>query len=204
MINKNSLKTGKSPLIYVANHASYIDSFVLLSILPAGTAFVGKKELFNVPIIKTFLEKLSCIPVNRLDMSKSLASKEPIEALIRQGKSVVIFPEGTFTRAPGLRPFKLGAFTIAVETKTPICPIAIQGTRAILRDDEMLAKPGLIKIIMSEPVYQEDYSKGYSEDELKVKESNWHEITKLHALVRAEIAKNCGEGVIDILRAGVS
>lgn len=177
-----------SPVIYVANHSSYVDSVLLLGILPPGILFTVKKELLTTPIINTFVKKFGYITVDRMDFIKSLENKMNIEESIQKKQSVVIFPEGTFTYATGLRPFKLGAFTVAAETGTPICPIAIRGARSILRGDNLLPKPGAIKITVGKPIYP--------------KNKDWNEILRLHSLVRSEIAKHCGEPVIDVIVAG--
>lgn len=180
--------TEHSPMIFVANHTSYSDALLLLSILPLNVLFIAKKEVLTMPIIKTFVKKLGFLTVDRLDFAKNLENKNSIEEHVRQGHSIAIFPEGTFTYATGLRPFKLGAFNIAVDTNTPICPIAIHGTRFILRGDTLLCKPHSVKINIGKPILP--------------KEKNWSDIIKLHTLVRTEIAKHCGEPVIDIISAG--
>lgn len=184
---KNNLQDLGS-VIYVANHASYVDALALVAVLPTNIAIVAKKELLSVPIINKFIKKLNYPTVDRMDFTKSLENKSLIEAVLRQGQSIVIFPEGTFTYATGLRPFKLGAFIIATETTTSLCPVSLQGTRAILRGNNLLAKPGKIKVVVGKPV--------------SPKGNDWHEIIRLHSIVRTEIAKNCGEPVIDIIVAG--
>jgi 1-acyl-sn-glycerol-3-phosphate acyltransferase len=176
-----------SPMIFVANHASYIDSLLLIGILPSDIVFTPKSELLDTPIIRSFVKKLGYLTVYRTDFIKSLEDKNLIEKAIQQGRSIVIFPEATFSYATGLRPFKLGAFTIAADTQTPICPIAIQGARSILRGDSFLPKPGIIKITIGKPIV--------------TKGKDWNETIRLHALVRSEIAKHCGEPVIDIIVA---
>lgn len=175
-------------MVFAANHASYADALLLLGILPPGIIFTAKNETLNYPVIKTFIKKLGYITVERTDFSKSLENKKQIEETLRQEQSIVIFPEGTFTYATGLRPFKLGAFTIAVDTEKPICPVAIQGTRSILRGDSFLAKPGAIKVTIGTPIIP--------------KQKDWNEIIRIHSLVRGEIAKNCGEPVIDVIVSG--
>lgn len=176
------------PTIFVANHASYIDSILLLGLLPAGTLFVAKKELLQAPIIRTFIKKLRFLTVDRLDFSQSLVDMKHIEQCIKNKSSILIFPEGTFTYATGLRRFKLGAFNLSVETGLPICPIAIQGSRSILRGDNRLLQPGSIKITLGKPITP--------------LEKNWNEVVRLHLLARNEIAMHCGELVLDLVSAG--
>ena len=176
------------PMIFVSNHASYIDALLLLGILPSGVVFTSKKELLQTPIIRTFIKKLGYLTVDRLDFVKSIENKNQMEETILKKNSVVIFPEGTFTYATGLRPFKLGAFTVAVDTQTAICPIAIKGTRSILRGNRFLLRPGVIKITLGRPIVP--------------KSKEWSETMRLYSMVRSEIAKHCGEPVIDLVVAG--
>lgn len=182
---ENSKKIPQKPVVYVANHASYMDTLVLMAVLPEGVAFVGKTELLKVPVLKTFIKKLNHLTVDRMDFSQSLADVQGIQESLRQGRSIVIFPEGTFTQVSGLRPFKLGAFKVAVEGDRAICPIALSGTRNILRDNSWLLKPGIIKVTVG--------------DLLKANDKDWSEIIRLRTLARAEIAKYCGEPTIDFV-----
>lgn len=175
----------KAPLIFAANHSSYVDAFVLLGILPAGTIFTGKKELNRNPIARHFIQKLQFITVDRTDLSKGFDDAKQMEKTLAEGSSIAIFPEGTFTYGTGLRPFKLGAFKVSAETNTSICPIAIKNTRYLLRGDERLAKPTHIKITVSAPIMPTG--------------KNWQEVTNLKNKVRAQIAKECGEPSLDLI-----
>jgi fatty-acyl-CoA synthase len=74
------------------------------------------------------------------------------------------------------------------ETGIPICPITIQVTRSIMRGESFLPKPGKIKVTIGKPIY--------------LTGKDWNEVLRFHSLVRSEIAKNCGEPVIDIIVAG--
>lgn len=177
----------KKPLIFVSNHASYVDSLILLAILPSGIAFVGKQEIQRWPILGKAFQKLGYIGVDRMDLSKGLSESNAISEILGAGRSVVIFPEGTFSYAPGLRPFKLGAFKIAVDTQTPICPIALQGTRPLLRGDSLILKPTTITITIGKPAEPTGM--------------DWNEVTHLHSKIRATIVKHCGELAIDLVSA---
>ncbi len=175
------------PMVLVANHSSYLDSAVLMASLPVGYVFVAKQELLNAPIIRTFIKKVGHLTVDRMDFSKSVSDTQRIEETLRSGWSVLIFPEGTFTRATGLRPFKLGAFKIAVETSRPICPISICGTRQILWPDSWMPRRGSITVMIGEPI--------------TVQGNDWREITRLRDTARTEIARHCGEPLLDLVSA---
>lgn len=178
-----------NPVIIVVNHASYVDVLLLLAVLPSNIIFIGKKELLRTPIIKSFFKKLGNISVDRLDFTQSLEDTHKIKLALEQKKSLVIFPEGTFTYATGLRPFKYGAFKVAVETNTPICPIALRGTRQVLREGTIIPKRGNMHVTVCEPIVPTEHG--------------WHEIIRLCTTTRLAIAKNCGEQAIDLVMAGV-
>ena len=91
----------------------------MLSVLPINMRAVAKKELFHAPLIRTLLLKLDYLRVDRLDLSKGLEDTKRIEGVLNSGKPILIFPEGTFGYAAGLRPFRLGAFKIATESHIP-------------------------------------------------------------------------------------
>lgn len=169
--------------VYVANHASYIDAVVLLALLPAGVTFVAKQELRKVPFLSRIMKKLNYITVNRMDFSSNLSESNEIAEVLRQGKSVALFPEGGFNYATGLRPFKLGAFKVAVESHTAICPIALDGTRHMMRGDRLILTPKKIKVIIGKREYPTS--------------SEWQEVMRLHNISREWIAQYCGEPTID-------
>jgi 1-acyl-sn-glycerol-3-phosphate acyltransferase len=174
--------------VYVINHSSYLDTIVCTAALPAGTLFVGKRELFESFLPGVFLRKLGHIPIEREDFDASVASVNGVTRALLDGNSLALFAEGTFTYAAGLRPFKLGAFKAAAEAGVPVFPVAMRGTRAMLRDGSVLLRPGVISIRIGEPVMPEG--------------AGWESIVSLRDRVRAEIAKHCGEPTIDLVRAG--
>ena len=89
------------------------------------------------------------------------------------GKSLFVFPEGTFVAARGLLPFRLGAFCAAVETALPVVPVAIRGTRRIFPADTLLLRPGHITVTIGTPIVPAD--------------DNWQEIVRVRNLARAVI-----------------
>jgi len=182
--SKVDLNKNEEPTIFVANHTSYLDSLLLLAILPAGIIFVVKKELMKLFVLKTVIKKLHYLTVDRLDFADSIKNKMKISKKLRKNKSIVIFPEGTFSYAAGLRRFKLGAFAVAVELQVPLCPVTLVGARSIFRDNHFLLRPGSIKIIIGERIYPQS--------------QEWQEVVRLSTLLRSKIAKYCEEPVIDV------
>jgi len=88
-------------------------------------------------------------------------------------------PEGTFSRAPGLRPFHMGAFVIAAKAGIPVIPVAIRGTRSILRGSSHFARRGIVSITICEPIQPEG--------------CEWIDAIKLRDAARSEILHHCGE-----------
>ncbi len=187
VVGSQNLK--EEPMVYVANHASYVDAIILAGLLPPHCNFIAKSELLKAPIIKTFMKQLDYIAVDRMDISNSKSDTDSIADSLKSGRSIMIFPEGMFSYATGVRPFKSGAFKIAVETKIPICPIAISGARKLLRSDDKLPKPAVIKVTIGEPIVP--------------KASDWDEVVRLRDESRKIIAQASGEQMIDLILAGL-
>ena len=126
--------------ILAPNHASYLDSLILLAVLPTPHRFVAKRELLGSWIARVFLQRLGSVFVERSVTQQSVADADRLAAIARDGAPLCIFPEGTFRRAPGLLGFHLGAFSTAVRAHVSIVPVAIRGTRSVLADEEWLPR----------------------------------------------------------------
>ena len=130
----------ETPCIFVANHASYLDAILLAATLPFPCSFVAKAELGSVPVLSLFMRRLDTLFVERYATGASVEDAERVVQAVAAGRSLMFFPEGTFTRAPGLLPFRLGAFVAAATARAPLIPIAIRGARSLLRDTEWIPK----------------------------------------------------------------
>jgi 1-acyl-sn-glycerol-3-phosphate acyltransferase len=136
----------------VANHTSYADIVVLMGALGTDYHFVAKSEVMSMPFFGTFLRKLGHFSFRRQDPQARLQQAEQIEDALRRGESVFVFPEGTFAAQSGVRPFHLGAFKAAIAAQREIVPIALEGTRHVLRDGTWLPRPGRITITICPPI----------------------------------------------------
>ena len=165
--------------IFVSNHTSFADTLVLLAILPAGTLFLAKKELMKVPFLRSFIKRLGHLVTTREDFRKGEQEMQQVNEMLSQHRSLVIYPEGTFTYARGVRRFKLGAFTLAAESGIPVCPIALKGVRDILRGEEWLLCPGKVTVTFEKPINPHEEEDGL--------------ITKIRDKARSSIAKCSGE-----------
>ena len=173
------------PCVYVANHSSFLDVLLALATFPPGYHFVSKAEVASWPFIGTFIHRRGDFFFRREDPNARLEQAETIESALRQGRSVLIFPEGTFTPRDGVRPFQLGAFKAAVVTGVPVCPVALRGVRQILRDETRLPKPGNITITAGPLMAPSAGGR-----------TPWQEIVRLRDAARERIAQHSGEPLL--------
>lgn len=167
--------------VLVANHASYLDGYVLVAALPLSFSFVAKSELAGQPLVGFSLRRMGAEFVDRLDKQQSVADAGRIAGRARAGQSLLFFPEGTFTRMPGLLPFRMGAFLTAVEAGVPVVPVAIRGSRSILRAGSWWPRRGTLLVTVGEPVYPESAI------------DPWPAAVQLRQAAREHIHKHCGE-----------
>ena len=143
--------TGDEPRIFASNHVSWFDVPSLAKSLPR-YKFVAKAELFKVPIFGRAMRSAGMIEIQRENRKAAFGAYEVAADRIRDGNSVVVFPEGTRGHAYPLRPFKKGPFVLAIAAGVPIVPIIVHGTIEIMRKGSLLAHPGTIDIHLLEPV----------------------------------------------------
>ena len=127
--------TGNIPdtqCIVVANHASYIDGVILNGYLPPRFSFVIKGEMGRVPVAGFVLRRIGSEFVERFDSSGSVRDARRLLKVAESGESLAFFPEGTFLAFPGLDRFRAGAFAAAINSKLPVVPVVISGSRQIL------------------------------------------------------------------------
>lgn len=140
------------PCIIVSNHTSYLDIVLSPLYIDHTAVYMAKAELLKIPLFKYFFVYLD-IPVNRKSVKDS--HKAFIEAgkKIDQGQSVVIYPEGTISSHGKLKPFKNGAFKLAIEKQVPIVPVANLNNWQFLQNGGFFksnGRPGIPKIIVGD------------------------------------------------------
>ena len=162
-------------VIFAANHSSYLDAVVLFAAMPRDFRFVGKRELLGWPLVGTVVRRAGHLTVERADPSRSVEDAARVGAAIRDGTSLVFFPEGTFRDGPRLLPFRLGAFKAAVEAGCPVVPVTIRGTRAMLPAAAWLPRRSPITVTFGLPI-----APGATD---------WREIVRLRDLTRAAIGR---------------
>jgi 1-acyl-sn-glycerol-3-phosphate acyltransferase len=144
--------------IYVSNHSSAFDIPASIVGIPGLFRFILKKELTKIPIFGWALKYGPYIVIDRSNAKDALRSIEEAAITIRNGKSVLIFAEGTRSRTGKLQPFKRGAFTLAVKSGVPIMPITINNSFSILAKGSLTIKRNDIELIFNKPIESKIYT----------------------------------------------
>lgn len=140
--------------VLVSNHGSYLDGVILAAALPRPSVFVAKAELRQQRIAGPFLRRLGAVFVERFDLRRAVEDAEAMTALVRRGDALLVFPEGTFAAAPGLLPFRLGAFLAAAQVQVPVVPVILRGNRAALPDGSWRPRHARLEVRVLAPVPQ--------------------------------------------------
>ncbi len=167
--------------VLVSNHSSYLDGCVLVAALPRPAAFVAKGELEGQFIAGTFLKRIGAVFVERFDAARSVSDAERITEAAG-GRPLLYFPEGTLSRIPGLLPFQMGAFAAAARAGLPMVPLAVRGTRNVLRDGSWFPRRGRITVTAMEPVHPD-----------AAETDRWKAAVALRGEVRRRMLRQIGE-----------
>ena len=138
--------------VIVANHASYLDGPLLFAAMPEPVGYVVKGELEDSSFLAPLLRVLGVEFVHRLNHERSVAGIASLADRLRGGDPLGVFPEGTLHRMPGLLPFRLGAFSVAVDADACVVPVTIRGSRWVLRDGHRVPRPGSVSIRIAPPI----------------------------------------------------
>lgn len=114
--------------LYVGNHRGFFDTIVSYSLMPGITGFIAKKEMEKVPFVRIWMRLLHCLFLDRSNPREGLTTiLKGIEEL-KNGVSIVIFPEGTRNKGEGLMQFHGGSFKLADRSNCKIVPMAINNS----------------------------------------------------------------------------
>ena len=142
--------------VVVANHASYLDGFVMKAALPPRFSFVIKREAASMPVAGFLLRRIGSEFVDR--HSEGGRRRDAMRVLRRaeEGQALVFFPEGTFDEVTGLKRFHIGAFAAAVRGSMPVVPAVIHGARRALPSGARFVRPGCVRVEILEPIHAGD------------------------------------------------
>jgi 1-acyl-sn-glycerol-3-phosphate acyltransferase len=154
--------------IVMANHQSALDIPVLLAVLPVALriTFWAKKSLFSIPVVGWAMRAMGYVPIDRVQrVTAGRMFFESLDLSRQEGRSMLVFPEETFSKTETLLPFQRGGFLFALKTGLPILPVGIEGTRIALPPDSKTIYPTRISVRIGPP-FETETLKVSDRDEL--------------------------------------
>lgn len=145
--------------IFMSNHQSNFDIPVMLGHLKVQFRWLAKIELFRIPIFGHAMRKAGYISIDRNNRESAFESLKLAARKIKNGVSVLIFPEGTRSLDGKVRPFKKGGFVLAIDAGVPIVPIVLTGTRSIMTKGSFRINPGNVSMIVCQPIQTSVYTR---------------------------------------------
>lgn len=146
------------PQIFMANHQSNFDIFIVQAYLPCQFRWLAKKELFKIPVFGPAMKRGGAIEIDRENRASAIKSLDEAAQKIKEGIPVATFPEGTRSRDDKIKPFKKGTFYMAIKSGVPIIPISIIGSGKIMPKRSLKVNPGKITMVIGKPIEVKDYS----------------------------------------------
>jgi 1-acyl-sn-glycerol-3-phosphate acyltransferase len=144
--------------LFTANHVSNLDPLAFIPAIPRRVAILVKQELFRIPILSTGMRRAQFVPVDRSDREAAAVSLDVAARTLKSGVSFAIFAEGTRSADGRLRPFKRGAFTVAIEAGVPIVPVSISGTQFLMKKGDWRIRQGEVVVRYGPAVDSSAYS----------------------------------------------
>ena len=137
--------------VYISNHVSWFDVFVLASELPR-YSFIAKSELRKIPLFGYGAEAAGIVFLDRDNRKAAFESYKVAAKEVERGRSIIVYPEGTRGRDYHLRPFKKGPFVLAIASQCPIIPTIVHGSREVMAKGSFRIRRGTIDVHFLEPV----------------------------------------------------
>jgi len=160
-------------VIFCSNHPSAMDIPILFVSLPVQFRFLAKRGLFHVPFLGWHLRRSGHIPIDRGRPHEALKGFDQAAKRIKEGRPVVVFPEGSRSRTGAMLPFKSGTFYLAILSGVPVVPVTLIGSREVLKPDSLHIRAGRVQVIIH---------KAISTDGLTI-----HDVSDLSRRVREQI-----------------
>jgi 1-acyl-sn-glycerol-3-phosphate acyltransferase len=142
----------KTSYVVMPNHVSTADIWAIFVAVPVPLRFIAKKQLSYIPLFGWAMRAGRFLFIDRQNASSAHRTIDQAADRIREGRSVVIFPEGTRSLDGRLGPFKKGAFHLAIKSGASVVPVAIRGSREVMHAGSFLIHPGVVDIELGAPI----------------------------------------------------
>ncbi len=178
---QENLQKGKHYIV-VANHQSLLDILAVCAAVPINFKFLAKRELFQIPLMGWAMALVGYIPVDRASHKSGREAMHRITRVLKNGVSVLLFPEGTRSPDGKIHAFKMGAFKLARDNKVEILPVVVDGTgQALPKKSWLIKKKSRFIVSIGKPVSLEDFADSSMEE---AKEKIRHEMIARLARIR--------------------
>lgn len=151
------------PVIYTPNHSGVFDFPAIILNTPKPCAFISKKEAEKLPLVHTWMWLMDCVFIDRKNHRAAHGSLTEAIELVKNGRSMVIFPEGTRSKDGNIGVFKGGAMKIAMETGAKVVPVLLEGTRQIFEETGNIIPGKTVYVKFLEPIE----TKGLTREDFK-------------------------------------
>lgn len=149
----------EGPCVFVSNHQAIFDVFLLISNIDKQFGFVAKKEIRSYPFIGFWINAMHSVFIDRSSLREGMKSINEGVERIRDGYSLVIFPEGTRSLGTEMLPFHRGSMKLALKSGAPIVPITLDGTYKVLETGNQV-RGHVMNLIIHKPVIPGQLSEG--------------------------------------------
>ena len=136
------------PVVFISNHQSNFDIALFMSYIDKPKGYIAKIEMKKIPILRTWMEYMNCVFMDRSNIRKSAEAIVEGVNIIKSGHSLVIFPEGTRSKSDKLGEFKAGSFKLATKSKAPILPVTIKGSYKLMEANNNKIKPAEVELFI--------------------------------------------------------
>lgn len=149
----------KRPAVFIFNHQSSADLFIVSKLIRKDATGIAKKELKNMPIIGQLMAASGVIFIDRKNREKAIEAMKPAVDALKGGTSIIIFPEGTRSRDYRLGPFKKGAFHLAMQAGVPIVPVVIRNAHDAMPRGTNVLRSVAIEVVAFPPISTKRWKK---------------------------------------------
>ncbi len=140
------------PCVFVSNHVSFVDIWVLVAVLPVNVRFLAKRELLKVPVFGWAMASAGHIPIDRQKLQKAFEAYDAAAGRLQAGTSAIVFGEGTRSRDGKLHALKKGPFVLAIAAGVPVVPVFIAGTYQVLPPGSLRIRRRPIDVFFGAPI----------------------------------------------------
>jgi len=143
-------------VLFMANHQSSFDIAIFLGCIYKNKGYISKPGIFKIPFIRNWMDELRCVEISQTDVRQGLKAVLAGIDILKDGYSMVVFPEGTRSLDGKLLEFKAGTFKLATKSKVPIVPVTIDGAINVMRKGDILVKSRPVTVTIHPPIYTKD------------------------------------------------